>query len=114
MLCAFYVLYVCMYVYVSLHTYVCMYVYVSLLTYECMYVYVSLLTYVCMYVYVSLLTYECMYVIIIMLFIIILFLENLDNLVPDKWYSSYHYSHPPLVERLRALKAAPNDEKKGN
>lgn len=30
-------------------------------------------------------------------------LENLDNMVPDKWYSSYHYSHPPLVERLRAI-----------
>lgn len=29
--------------------------------------------------------------------------ENLDNLVPDDWYSWYHYSHPPLVERLRAL-----------
>lgn len=29
--------------------------------------------------------------------------ENLDNMVPDKLYSSYHYSHPPLVERLRAI-----------
>jgi STE24 endopeptidase len=29
--------------------------------------------------------------------------ENLDNLVPDSWYSAYHYSHPPLVERLRAV-----------
>ena len=25
-------------------------------------------------------------------------------MVPDKWYSSYHYSHPPLIERLRAIK----------
>ncbi len=31
--------------------------------------------------------------------------ENLDNMVPDPWYSSYHYSHPPLVERLRAVDA---------
>ena len=25
-------------------------------------------------------------------------------MVPDSWYSMYHFSHPPLVERLRALK----------
>eukprot|EP01035_Chromulina_nebulosa_P021089 gene21089-27328_t len=30
-------------------------------------------------------------------------LENLGNLVPDSLYSLYHFSHPPLVERLRAL-----------
>ncbi|PVZ96551.1 hypothetical protein BB558_007532 [Smittium angustum] len=30
-------------------------------------------------------------------------LENKGNLNPDKLYSSYHYSHPPLVERLTAL-----------
>lgn len=29
--------------------------------------------------------------------------ENLGTLVPDRWYSVYHYSHPPLVERLKAL-----------
>jgi hypothetical protein len=29
--------------------------------------------------------------------------ENLGNMVPDAWYSLYHFSHPPLVERLRAL-----------
>lgn len=29
--------------------------------------------------------------------------ENLDNLVPDAWYSWYHYSHPPLVERIAAV-----------
>jgi STE24 endopeptidase len=29
--------------------------------------------------------------------------ENLDNMVPDRLYSLYHYSHPPLVERLRAI-----------
>lgn len=30
-------------------------------------------------------------------------LENLGNMNPDKWYSNYHYSHPPLVERLQAI-----------
>ena len=29
--------------------------------------------------------------------------ENLGNMVPDALYSLYHFSHPPLVERLRAL-----------
>lgn len=29
--------------------------------------------------------------------------ENLSNMVPDEWYSMYHYSHPPLLERLRAI-----------
>jgi len=29
--------------------------------------------------------------------------ENLSNLNPDSWYSTYHYSHPPLLERLKAL-----------
>ncbi|PVU91879.1 hypothetical protein BB560_006098 [Smittium megazygosporum] len=29
--------------------------------------------------------------------------ENKGNLNPDKLYSAYHYSHPSLVERLRAL-----------
>ena len=24
-------------------------------------------------------------------------------MVPDSWYSWYHYSHPPLVERLRVI-----------
>jgi STE24 endopeptidase len=37
-------------------------------------------------------------------------IENLDNMVPDKFYSWYHYSHPPLVERLRAIESS---EKKG-
>mmetsp|Transcript_24360 Transcript_24360/g.54286 ORF Transcript_24360/g.54286 Transcript_24360/m.54286 type:complete len:431 (+) Transcript_24360:74-1366(+) len=31
--------------------------------------------------------------------------ENKGELNPDEWYSWYHFSHPPLVERLRALKA---------
>jgi len=30
-------------------------------------------------------------------------IENLGNLVPDSLYSLYHFSHPPLVERLSAL-----------
>ncbi|PVU89046.1 hypothetical protein BB561_005580 [Smittium simulii] len=30
-------------------------------------------------------------------------IENKGNLNPDKVYSAYHYSHPPLVERLAAL-----------
>jgi STE24 endopeptidase len=31
--------------------------------------------------------------------------ENKGDLNPDPWFSWYHFSHPPLVERLRALKA---------
>jgi STE24 endopeptidase len=30
-------------------------------------------------------------------------LENLGAMCPDPWYSTYHYSHPPLVERLAAM-----------
>lgn len=30
-------------------------------------------------------------------------LENLGAMCPDHWYSIYHYSHPPLVERLSAM-----------
>jgi len=29
--------------------------------------------------------------------------ENLSNKNPDRWYSTYHHSHPPLMERLKAL-----------
>jgi len=29
--------------------------------------------------------------------------ENLGNMNPDKWYSIYHYSHPPLIERLKHM-----------
>jgi STE24 endopeptidase len=29
--------------------------------------------------------------------------ENLSAMNTDSWYSAYHYSHPPLVERLQAL-----------
>lgn len=28
---------------------------------------------------------------------------NLSTMSPDPWYSTYHYSHPPLVERLKAI-----------
>jgi STE24 endopeptidase len=37
-------------------------------------------------------------------------LENLGAMNPDPLYSAYHYSHPPLVERLRAMMAL--DQKK--
>jgi STE24 endopeptidase len=29
--------------------------------------------------------------------------ENLSNLRPHPWYSAWHYSHPPLVERLAGV-----------
>lgn len=29
--------------------------------------------------------------------------KNLSNLTPHPWYSRFHYSHPTLLERLRAL-----------
>lgn len=29
--------------------------------------------------------------------------ENLGNMNPDWLYSAYHFSHPPLIERLKAL-----------
>ncbi|XP_057435703.1 CAAX prenyl protease 1 homolog [Lotus japonicus] len=29
--------------------------------------------------------------------------ENLSAMNTDPWYSAYHYSHPPLVERLEAI-----------
>jgi len=32
--------------------------------------------------------------------------KNLTNLTPHPWYSGFHYSHPTLVERERALTAA--------
>lgn len=37
--------------------------------------------------------------------------ENKGELNPDEWYSWYHYSHPPLLERLRAMDAAPEGKK---
>lgn len=35
-----------------------------------------------------------------------LHLENLGALAVDGLYSAYHYSHPPLAERLDALATA--------
>eukprot|EP00629_Pelagomonadales_sp_RCC1024_P003120 CAMPEP_0119271330 /NCGR_PEP_ID=MMETSP1329-20130426/7964_1 /TAXON_ID=114041 /ORGANISM="Genus nov. species nov., Strain RCC1024" /LENGTH=495 /DNA_ID=CAMNT_0007271377 /DNA_START=170 /DNA_END=1657 /DNA_ORIENTATION=- len=32
--------------------------------------------------------------------------ENLGVLDPDPWFSTYHHSHPPLVQRLRGIEAA--------
>lgn len=38
-------------------------------------------------------------------------LENLGAMCPDHWYSMYHYSHPPLVERLSAMMALDSKKK---
>ncbi len=38
-------------------------------------------------------------------------IENLGCMVPDRLYSIYHYSHPPLVERLRAIATAETKSK---
>jgi STE24 endopeptidase len=32
-------------------------------------------------------------------------IENRSNLDPDPLYSLYHYSHPPLLQRLSAIDA---------
>jgi STE24 endopeptidase len=32
--------------------------------------------------------------------------KNLSNLTPHPFYSSFYYSHPTLLERERALRAA--------
>jgi len=37
--------------------------------------------------------------------------ENLSAMNTDPWYSAYHYSHPPLVERLAALDIPDKSEK---
>eukprot|EP01100_Stratorugosa_tubuloviscum_P004154 TRINITY_DN202_c3_g1_i1.p1 TRINITY_DN202_c3_g1~~TRINITY_DN202_c3_g1_i1.p1 ORF type:complete len:442 (-),score=163.70 TRINITY_DN202_c3_g1_i1:52-1335(-) len=38
---------------------------------------------------------------------------NLGEMNPDSWYSTYHYSHPPLSQRLEAIaKLLKNDQKK--
>lgn len=31
--------------------------------------------------------------------------ENKSSMNVDPWFSAYHYSHPPLVERLKAIDA---------
>ncbi len=35
-----------------------------------------------------------------------LHVENKGNLNPDHLYSALHYSHPPLIERLDAIRKA--------
>ncbi|KAL1366968.1 hypothetical protein HN51_021015 [Arachis hypogaea] len=37
--------------------------------------------------------------------------ENLSAMNTDPWYSAYHYSHPPLVERLAAIDESDKKEK---
>nr|XP_025637409.1 CAAX prenyl protease 1 homolog isoform X3 [Arachis hypogaea] len=37
--------------------------------------------------------------------------ENLSAMNTDPWYSAYHYSHPPLVERLAAIDKSDKKEK---
>lgn len=32
--------------------------------------------------------------------------ENKSDFVVDRLYSQYHYSHPPMAERLRAISKA--------
>jgi STE24 endopeptidase len=34
--------------------------------------------------------------------------KNLSNLTPHPWYSAYHYSHPTLLERIRAIRLTSN------
>ena len=94
--------------YVRIHVCICKNVctYVMCQNFKCKYMcYMCILYVLCI-----------MYVRIIPNTILLLKLENLDNLVPDKWYSSYHYSHPPLVERLRAIKGRvdPSSDKKSD
>jgi STE24 endopeptidase len=37
--------------------------------------------------------------------------ENLSNLHPHPWYAAFYYSHPPVVERIRMLKAEAVDSR---
>ena len=32
--------------------------------------------------------------------------DTLSNLYPHPWYVFFHYSHPPLLSRLKAITAA--------
>ena len=41
-----------------------------------------------------------------------LHVENLSCMAPDRLYSVYHYSHPPLVERLAAIRDEERAQKK--
>ena len=35
-------------------------------------------------------------------------IDNLSNIYPHPWYSAYHYSHPTLLERIRAIRQYAN------
>jgi STE24 endopeptidase len=35
-----------------------------------------------------------------------LFRDNASTLTPDRWYSAWHDSHPPALERIAALERA--------
>jgi len=39
--------------------------------------------------------------------------ENLSNLFPHPWYAAFHYSHPPVVERVGYLKGWERDYQSG-
>jgi STE24 endopeptidase len=39
--------------------------------------------------------------------------ENLSNLHPHPWYAFFHYSHPPVVARIRTLRSEALDEPDG-
>jgi STE24 endopeptidase len=41
-----------------------------------------------------------------------LFVKNLGTLNVDPWYSLYHFDHPPLVERLAAIRLAEQQQQK--
>lgn len=41
-----------------------------------------------------------------------LHLDNLSFPVSDKWYSAWHYSHPTVIERLRAISEHGKEQKK--
>ena len=36
--------------------------------------------------------------------------DNLSNLTPHPWYVFMNYSHPPLIQRLKAISAIGNQE----
>ncbi len=40
-----------------------------------------------------------------------LFKDNLSNLHPHPWYAAFHYSHPPIVERVRYLRQSATTQK---
>jgi STE24 endopeptidase len=40
--------------------------------------------------------------------LVVLSRENLSNLHPHPWYAKFYYSHPPVVERIRAIRSLGN------